>query len=204
MRLPPNAIDALEIQDPRQNQLLQSSVMEVARHAYSIGGMQAFEATERTAAVHEAGHATLYAVYGIPVKQLWIKSIKADGVRTWIGRCETDWGWHIDERTPPIDDLRIARIIMAGALAEMVFATDEFRDGSSLDETVLAGSICRTAAHKLGRSPSDIVWETMAETLDVLHVYERHVRGLATGLMRSRRLQGPKLDRLLPAEVRRG
>jgi hypothetical protein len=204
MRLPPNAIDALETLHPRHKQQLQSSLMDAARQAFSVGGRKAFEATERLAALHEAGHATLYAAYGMAVRQLWIRSVRIGGVLTWIGSCETGLGWHIDECTSPDHDLRIARIIMSGRLAEMIFAEDEFREGSSLDETVLAGSICCTAAHKLGCSASDIVWETMAETLEVLYAHERHVMGIAAALMRSRKRRGPKLSRLLPAEVHHG
>jgi hypothetical protein len=204
VRLPPNAIDGLSTPNPHQKAFLQSSLMQAARAAFEASGKRAFEASEHVAALHEAGHATLYGLAGIPVRQLWIKCVKVNGASTWIGRCETDAHWQVDEYTSPTDDRQFARILMAGCLAEVAFARDEFRLGSSLDETILAGAICSGAAHKLRQQPSAVLLETVAETLDTLCAHEKHVRAIASALMRSRKLRGPKLDRLLLTALAHG
>jgi hypothetical protein len=94
VKLLPTAIDRLHIPDPRQKAVLQGNLQRAATAALVCGGRRAFEATERLAAYHEAGHAVLYALAGIPLAHLWIKPVKAGGAVIWIGECQPEaWSW---------------------------------------------------------------------------------------------------------------
>jgi hypothetical protein len=198
VRLPPNAIERLGIADLQQKALLHAYLQQAVRQAFAEGGHSAFAASERVTAYHEAGHAVLYALAGIALKQVWIKCVKTDGAATWIGECEADVSWQINEHTLPTEDLRIAEIVLAGWLSEWMFTPDELRAGSSLDEAVLAGVICSGVAHKIGSRPADVLTTAMDGVIASLRAHQVDVQMIPAALMRCRRLSGPQLTSRLP------
>jgi hypothetical protein len=161
-------------------------------------GPRAFDATQSAAAYHEAGHAVLYALAGIPVQQVWIKEIKREGVLTWIGECQADVTWQISAETPPSRDLLFAKITMAGWCAESVFVPGDKRAGSSLDEGVLAGAVCASVAAKTGRAQAHVLSEAIESVMMTLDVHRNPVQSIAMALIRCRKLHGPQLTRRLP------
>jgi hypothetical protein len=198
MTLPPTAIDRLTIPDPRQRAWLQCSLAQTVNHAFASEGWRAFQASERTAAYHEAGHAVLYALADIPVQRVWIKGVKVRGILTWVGECQADVTWEISECSTVAQDLLFARITVAGWCAECLFAPEDMRAGSSIDEAILAGAVCSTAAHKAGRSQPEMLHEVMESVISVLSDHASAVRRIANALMRCRKLHGVQLNRLLP------
>jgi hypothetical protein len=199
MRLPPNAIERLSTADPRNKAGLQAHLQHAIRQAFASGGWRAFEASERTAAYHEAGHCVLYALAGIPLRRVWIRNVGASGRRTWIGECQAEVIWEVSETSTVALHLLFARILLAGWLAECLFVPEDLRAGSSLDEVMLAQTICGAAAHKTTCRQADVFFNTMDETTGILRAYEHEIGRIASSLIRCRNLHGDQLSRLLPA-----
>jgi hypothetical protein len=199
MRLPPHALQTVDMPDPQQRAWLTGQLQQIINQVYNAGGLHAFEATERTAAYHEAGHAVLYALAGIPVQQVWIKGVKINGSLTWVGECVAEIFWQVSRDSAVAQDLLFARILLAGWLSEYLFVVEDLRAGSSIDEVLLASTICATAAHKAGCAHDDMFYEVVDGAIKALRVYERHVRRIAGALIRCRRLCGTRLTSRLPA-----
>jgi hypothetical protein len=198
MRLPPHALQRVSTPDPQQQAWLNGQLQQIINQVYSVGGQHAFEATERTAAYHEAGHAVMYGLAGIPVQQVWIKGIKINGSLTWVGECVADISWQVSGDSAVAQDLLFARILLAGWLAEYLFVVEDLRKGSSIDEVLLASAICATAAHKAGYAYEQMFCEAVEIAISALCLHERDVRRIAGTLVRCRRLCGARLSRLLP------
>ena len=90
---------------------------------------------------------------------------------------------------------------MAGVIAERLFDED-FHEGSSLDEIVAAQSMSVTVGRKVGKDPKRIYGAVCATVTRTLERNETIVRGIATRLMRVRKLEEPKLDRILAGVIR--
>ena len=99
-----------------------AAALGMARQAFAKEGAIAFLSTRRTAAFHEAGHAVVFAAEGIPVRTVRIFRDHSSYGQSWSGRTvEVDAReWRSDSLTPPAKDLRRARVIIAGALAEKI------------------------------------------------------------------------------------
>jgi hypothetical protein len=99
-------------------------------------GLGAFRCSKRCAALHEAGHAVVYAAWGTPVE--WLKIKPGDPISGWGGFTKgaagdvtifgKGAGWQ--------QNFRSAQFFWAGLAAENVF--DVLYPGSSQDEYVLA------------------------------------------------------------------
>jgi hypothetical protein len=183
-----------------QNPWLTEILRGLYAKAEAIQGAAAFESTRSSAAFHEAGHCVIGAVDGNQPRRVRIKRI--GGAKGWTGVTDyhNDGAWAVDEHSPVEGDLRRVRDALAGWGAELLF--EPLRMGQSLDELVLAGAMCKTAAGKLGRDPEDVLDEQIRRVLGGLKAHERSVRAIAAALQHHIILRGKQLARLLPAQGR--
>jgi hypothetical protein len=168
----------------------------MAEYVLGVGGLQAFECPQTSAAIHEAGHCVVDTIEGHLPTRAAIWPTECFGRPQWVGKTYGAPPWRIDEKTSADADLSHARCLLAGVVAESLFDPD-YRLGSSLDEWAIARVMVHTAAAKMACS-SEELWLT---TLTGLRVHlTRHrplVVEIAQVLMRKGFIEGTKLRSLL-------
>jgi hypothetical protein len=170
-------------------------------HAFALQGPRAFECPKSSAAIHEAGHAVIYAQLGTLPSKLAIWPIVVSGVQQWVGRTYCIPEHRVDVTTPPKNDLKNAQEWISGVTAECLF-DPEYRAGSSLDEIVLACAAISSAACKM-QYDAELLWiETLAEVTAILKNNEASVRKIADELMRKGTIKSRRLAYLLQAVKR--
>jgi hypothetical protein len=174
---------------------LVATLRDMAALAHNLVGPCAFDCPKSSAALHEAGHALMHTLDGKLPERASIWPIRELGRVQWVGRTDSP-RWRVDGWTPPEADLKRARSLIAGVVAEMLF-DPEYRLGSSLDEIVIAQSIVRTAAIKMRRDPKVVWLRTLAEVASRLKAHECLVHEIADELMRKGRIKTRRLTRLL-------
>jgi hypothetical protein len=153
--------------------LIRRMMGTLVEKVHALGGMDAFDCPKTSAAVHEAGHCVSHACEGFIPTRAAIWSIRRLGRTQWIGMTYGTPPWRIDDRTSAEADMREARCLMAGVVAEALFEPD-FRAGSSLDEVVLAFSVVQSAAVKTGRTPGEQLWvSALADVAFRLKLHEK-------------------------------
>ena len=174
-----------------------------ALHAFAAQGFDAFVNTKRATAYHEAGHAVVAAAHGFGVVRVWIKEKRFGGTKAWIGRSfpVVDGRKIIMQTTPDssvADDLDTARNLMAGVVAEMLFDSKDFRQGSSLNEVVFFKACVANIAVKIGASDTqDLSMQLMAQVGEVLKRHADVVEKIANELLQRGTLHGQQLQVLL-------
>jgi hypothetical protein len=119
------------------DQLIQADAMELLQRALSAQGSRALDNPLSAAAVHEAGHAVLYAAHGHDVRSVKVWQKKRGVARgQWIGFTSVDVTLRTGPNTAPEADFIYATIIIAGVLSEQIFDGCNFRQASSLVEVV--------------------------------------------------------------------
>ena len=128
--------------------VVREAFAKLARQAYALQGLRAFEITERATAVHEAGHAVVATAYGHLVSRVRTQRKRIGEQKIWVGRTYYD----VVPRTGPAstvrDDLDAACNLIAGVLAEAMFDHDDFRFGSSINEIVFFQCVVENIAFK--------------------------------------------------------
>jgi hypothetical protein len=169
----------------------------LARRAYALQGLRAFENTKRATAVHEAGHAVVATACGRFVDRVWIKRERTGEQKTWVGRTYTDAVQYSGPTSAVRDDLAAARNLVAGVLAEVIFDRGDFRLGSSLDEIAFFLCVVRNIAFKTRAPFDEIALQVTTQVCRILHQHRDLVELLAAELTRRKTLRGPALSRLL-------
>jgi hypothetical protein len=167
-------------------------------------GPLAFEMPKRAAAIHEAGHVVINSVLGIRTTKVLIDSITRGGKLFWIGYTDAPNLAFVDSPTSPVSFdhiLRRSRATYAGLAAELVFAGDDRREGSSLDEIIMSQLLAERAASLVGLS-APTLWRDEVSAWCNIHLRCNHKAhaGITTALMNRGRLKG-KVLRELCAEV---
>jgi hypothetical protein len=107
-------------------------------------GLRAFEMPKRAAAIHEAGHVVINSVLGVRTTDVYIDHLSNMGRLDWIGFTESPEMGRTDVSFEEI--LTRSRIIYAGLAAEDIFAGDDRRKGSSIDELFMSQLLTQNAA----------------------------------------------------------
>jgi hypothetical protein len=107
-------------------------------------GLRAFEMPKRAAAIHEAGHVVINSVLGVRTTDVYIDHLHQMGRLDWIGFTEAPEMGRPDVSFEEM--LRRSRTVYAGLAAEDIFAGDDRREGSSIDELFMSQLIIENAA----------------------------------------------------------
>jgi hypothetical protein len=166
------------------------------------GGAGVFQSTKRSAALHEAGHAVIFALEGIMPTRARIWPVIEDGCSEWVGRVDAPSAGRVDSKTPVNEDIRRARMILAGLVAEKLFDPD-YRWESCIAEIAEARALTEFIAWKLERNDcSKLERDFIADVEKRLKSNEQIVRRIASELMRKGTIKSRRLAHLLKA-VRR-
>lgn len=169
-------------------ELVKRDFAELSRAAYQAQGPRAFEDPKSSAVVHEAGHAALYAYYGLEMRLVKIRQRKKGIERGhWIGQAQPveSYSWATGPDTSPEKDFKDACILMAGWLAEVLFDSDNLRIGSSLDERTNAGLLSHNISQKTGVDLQQVRTAICSTTCSILKKNESVVRKIASVLDRN-------------------
>jgi hypothetical protein len=167
-------------------------------------GLRAFEMPKRAAVIHEAGHVVVMSILGVRVTSVTIDPRANGGKLFWGGNTEAPALAFADTPAAPIGfDTLLARsrIVYAGLAAELLFAGDDWREGSSLDEIVMSQLLAERAASLIGAS-APVLWrDDVANWCNVqLYRNRKANAAIAAALLKRGRLKGKAL-RELCAEV---
>jgi hypothetical protein len=168
----------------------------IAAAAVERDGPAALVCTERSTALHEAGHCVICALDGTLPTSARIWPILHDGGIEWLGRTEGIPGGRVDEHSPVAADVVIARSLLAGVVAEQTFDPDA-RSGSSTGEIASAIGVVKVIAHKTGRSPIEMWLEIERGIATSLRTHDKIVRRIANELMCKGSIEARRLQTLL-------
>ena len=174
---------------PATRAALNESAADLLGHALTLQGADALACTRQHAAFHEAGHAVMSSASGLRVYSVAVFRRGSD----WLGWTNSGTAWKVGPDPDPLDDLRQARVLMAGPMSEQAF-TKKPALGAGLDEIALAKTIIGSTSHKLGIAPDALMMRTMEETLET---HRQTLDALAGALMRKPKLKQIELARLL-------
>lgn len=198
-----NALD--NVHDPALRAEFENHVESIYRQAYAEQGRKALEYPRHSTAIHEAGHAIVYAATADMVRwwppyrlRIWREAI--NGLSVWLG--QTD----VSPKAPPLQvaatELEATMIyalrLVAGVTAEMLFDGRDFRQGSSADELVMVGALARNLEQHHWHQPAEYGMAlVMATATKLLRSHAGTVATLAATLERQRKIQGQDLIRLI-------
>jgi hypothetical protein len=167
-------------------------------------GLRAFEMPKRAAAIHEAGHVVINSVLGVRTTNVLIDPITRGGKLFWIGMTNAPKLAFVDTPATPVgfdEILARSRITYAGLAAEMLFAGEDRREGSSLDEIIMSQLLAEHAALLIGIDAPRLWREEVAVwCANQLHHNRNAHAEIAAALMKRGRLKG-KVLRDLCAKV---
>ncbi len=179
--------------------VVREAFAKLARQAYALQGLRAFENTERATALHEAGHAVVATAYGHLVSRARIRRKQIGEQKIWVGRTYYDVVPCTGPGSAVRDDLDAACNLIDGVLAEQMFDGDDFRLGSSINEIVFFQCVVENIAFKTRAPFEKIATRVFAVVSGILHQHRDLVELLAVELMRRGTLRGQALSRLLHA-----
>jgi hypothetical protein len=160
-------------------------------------GPRAFEMPKRAAAIHEAGHVTINSVLGVRTSNALIDPISRGGTLYWIGFTDAPELAFVDSPMSPVgfdDILARSRITYAGIAAELLFAGEDRREGSSLDEIIMSQLLAERAASLVGISAPDLWRDSVANWCNSqLHRNRKAHTEITAALLQHKRLKGKAL-----------
>jgi hypothetical protein len=175
-----------------------------ARTTLATHGVRAFEMPKRATCYHEAGHAVIYAAHGIAVLSVKIKRVpraRLQGLPSdnyWCGETHADTGaWVVDEDSDPEFIAKQMHFQLAGVTSEALFAGEDFRAGSSIDEVVAAQAMASNLGLKTGLDPVQLLTQISLEVMTLLRANADAVHRVAKALGRDHRIRGQKFETLL-------
>jgi hypothetical protein len=178
--------------------LLREHFGPVFRHIAKTYGHRAFENPFSSTVVHEAGHAVVYAFMGAAVTTVSVRKLLFGKHRgQWTGFTEGGPKLQTDSTTDPKEDFKQACMLMAGVISEIIFDTDNFREGSSLDEAMQAYLMGSNISIKTGAPFEYVMKSILNRTHDVLKSNSVVVLEIADLLKRKKRINKPQLDPIL-------
>ncbi|MGA2289054.1 hypothetical protein [Bradyrhizobium sp.] len=161
-------------------------------------GPSAFEMPKRAAAVHEAGHIVIDSVLGIETTNVFIEARAIKGKLAWGGYSEAPDLEFFDTPDCPASFetlLNRSRSLFAGLTAEDLFAGEDRREGSSVDEIFASQLVCEIACSRRPDSDAESIWQN-----DVVAWCARQLQHngtvhgeIADALMDNRRIRGKRL-----------
>jgi hypothetical protein len=160
-------------------------------------GPRVFEMPKRAAAIHEAGHVVINEVLGVRTTSVVIDHLTRDGKLFWIGITDAPELAFVDTPATSVgfdDILARSRITYAGLAAELLFAGEDRREGSSLDE-ILMSQILADRAASLAGLDAPRLWreEVAAWCMNQLYRNRKAHAEIAGALMERKRLKGKAL-----------
>jgi hypothetical protein len=160
-------------------------------------GLRAFEMPKRAAAIHEAGHVVVNAALGVRTTSVLIDPLSWNGKLFWTGNTEAPELAFVDSAATPVGYDTIldrSRIVYAGLVAENLFAGEDRREGSSLDETIMSQILAERAASIIGVD-AERLWrdEVYAWCAKELWRNRKAHAAIADALMDRKRLKGKAL-----------
>jgi hypothetical protein len=175
--------------------VLYRSVEEMAHGAFALQGKRAFETTLHAVALHEAGHAVIYAWQGDAVDRVRVRKRRGD----WVGVTEQaeEGEWESSATSPPGDDIDRAEVIISGFVTELFFDARDMRAGSSLNEIAMFNMICANAALKLGADEGELKDKVLMLVMRVLLENGRTLQEVARRLEVRKTLRAKELAKLL-------
>jgi hypothetical protein len=163
-------------------------------------GLRAFEMPKRAAAIHEAGHVVINSVLGVRTTNVVIDPITKDGKLYWIGYTDAPKLAFVDSPASPVgfdEILARSRITYAGIAAEILFASEDRREASSLDEVLMSQILAEHAALLAGISAPDLWRDEVAAWCNIhLRCNRKAHSDITDALMKRGRLKGKVLREL--------
>lgn len=161
-------------------------------------GPSAFEMPKRAAAVHEAGHVVINTVLGIETTNVFIEARAIEGKLVWGGYSVAPDLEFSDTPDRPASFetlLNRSRCAFAGLTAEGLFAGEDRREGSSIDEIYASQLVCELACNRRPGSDAATVWQNDVAAWSARQLrHNRIVHGeIADALMDKRRIRGKRL-----------
>jgi hypothetical protein len=161
-------------------------------------GPSAFEMPKAAAAIHESGHAIVMSILGVRVTSVTIDPRAEGGKLFWGGNTEAPELAFADTPASPVGFdtlLNRSRIVYAGIAAELLFAGDDRREGSSLDEVVMSQLLAERAAALIGTNAQKL-WEDEVWSWCNVQLLRNAVvhDEIASALLKRGRLKGRRLQ----------
>lgn len=167
-----------------------------AKTVYADDGVAELTVTREAAVVHEAAHAVVQTHDGDLITVVSVFSRPFKGKIAWGGVAKK--GRQCDEMTSPERDLRQARAVIAGKVAEQ-FCTAKC-EASSLDEIMLSQTLAKIASCKLDRKTAgEQLWrkQVWQRAEAILWHNQKVFYELSERLHREGSIKGAELKRLL-------
>lgn len=189
----------------------------LAQRAYQQQGAWAFGGTRRTAAIHESGHAVIAEATACPprLSSAYRLTIQRDvspdrdpefsEVEFWSGYTAGHPKTpriQFNVKTEPAIALVATARFLAGVVAEQLFATNDWRKASSIDEIAIAIGICKDVALLHDREMMDVYDRVFGWTAEVLDANRLILLAIAARLERDRKVNPHDLRQML-AKVKR-
>jgi hypothetical protein len=156
-------------------------------------GPRAFEMPKTAACVHEAGHAVVATWLGKTVTRVGVHECPVG----WAGYCHWEGGnWRL-EPSNTAGMIELARSLYAGLAAELMWADEDRREGSSLDELVMSQIAAAEAAGS--DAGGEALWRTEVHGAVVQCLFRNQdtLIGVAEHLLEHNRLKGQPLREAL-------
>jgi hypothetical protein len=186
--------------DDAANQFATDQFTKMVMNAYQVQGIKAFENTQRTTALHEAGHCVIGTAIGRTITRTKIKRAWSSFTRnkSWTGRTYDGVSDLTGPDTSVASDFNFARFVIAGLMAEITFNGADFRVGSSLDEVVQFQLAINNIAVKMNQDDAQTVaLEQLRWVTETLQANKAIVLEIADLLMRRGTLRGAVLEKIL-------
>lgn len=176
---------------------------EAWQEAFAAQGWAAFRQDKDSTATHEAGHVVIVHLEGYAITSARIWTTPGKIPTEWVGLTEWDSGpvSPLTPRTEPQILLRVAKMVMAGYMAEHVLESENVRAGSSLDEKLIAKALVSFASRVRGVDPHAALTEIEGSVCATLRSHERILRKIAHAIARRAPypLEGRRLKALTAA-----
>jgi hypothetical protein len=194
--------------DAASNSDFHAALGVLTAKALELGGVEALLSPKPQTALHEAGHAVFCAAMGIEVssvsifqlskpKQETLRATLRVAVEFWGGATYAPGVFKSDPYTSPEEDLLFARILIAGWCGEWANDLRAMREGSSLDEIVLARMATANAAPKMAEPDQALFAKQIDVVVCTLRANREAHEALAARLMRKSTVGPDALKRLL-------
>ena len=170
---------------------------DIACHLMSGDGPASFASSKGDAAIHAIGQAIIAASQDVIINYAMLFDIgDFGGQLIWAGI--TNCGrppWQLGASLDA--DFQELNFRLAGSVAEIHFARDNYKSGSHLSDRVLSILLANRIAEKLDRDPDKFLTAQLDYVREIVVANESLVHSLAQSLMTSEELSGAALNSTL-------